>query len=98
MEELLTRYGPQMDFYVNHLLAFKYGMYYEKAPFACQRIYEARTNYSANLHLWEAAQRFAELEKGLREIDITYPGIENDWVRWRAYWMMDVIRKSGVRL
>ena len=98
MDELLTRFGPQMDFYLYHLLAFTYGMYYEKTPFTCQRIYEAKTNYSANLHLWETASRYAELEKGLRAVGLNYPGMEADWFRWRAYWMMDTIRKSGVTL
>jgi hypothetical protein len=95
MEGLFPRFGPQIDFYINHVLAFTYGMHYEKTPFACQRIFEARTNYSANLHLWEAAGRYAELEKGLRAVGITYPEMEADWFRWRAFWMMDIIRKSG---
>lgn len=93
---VFARFGPQIDFYICHALAFTYGMHYEKVPFACQRIFEARTNYSANLHLWDTASRYAELEKGLREIGVTYPEVEADWMRWRAFWMMDVIRKSGV--
>jgi glycosyltransferase involved in cell wall biosynthesis len=95
-DSLFARLGPQVDFYVCHALAFTYGMHYRKVPYACQRIFEARTNYSANLHLWETASRYAELEKGLRALNIDYPGMENDWARWRAFWMMDVIRKSGV--
>jgi glycosyltransferase involved in cell wall biosynthesis len=95
---LFALMGPQVDFYVCHALAFVYGMHYQKTPFACQRIFEAKTNYSANMHLWETASRYAELEKGLRAIGVTYPGIEADWLRWRAYWMMDTIRKSGVRV
>jgi len=94
--DLFRRFGPQVDFYVSHALAFTYGMYYEKSPFACQRIFEAKTNYSANMHLWETAGRYAELEKGLREVGLSYPEMEADWARWRAYWMMDVIRKSGI--
>ena len=95
-DELFRRLGPQVDFYLCHALAGVYGMCYEKTPFACQRIFEAKTNYSANLHLWETASRYAELEKGLREVGVNYPGIETDWLRWRAFWMMDTIRKSGV--
>lgn len=95
-DSLFPKLGPQLDFYLSHFLAFTYGVCYEKTPFACQRIFEAKTNYSANLQLWETANRYAELEKGLRNAGITYPGIENDWARWRAFWMMDVIRKSGV--
>ena len=98
MAELFAKLGPQVDFYLNHALAFTYGMYYEKAPFACQRVFAAKTNYSANMNLWETASRYAELEKGLRETGLTYPGIENDWLRWRAFWMTDTIQKSGVRL
>jgi glycosyltransferase involved in cell wall biosynthesis len=98
MEQLIPKLGPQVDFYLIHVLAFTYGMYYEKTPFACQRIYEAKTNYSANLHLWETASRYAELEKGLRAVGLDYPGMEQDWFRWRAYWIMDTIRKSGVRI
>jgi glycosyltransferase involved in cell wall biosynthesis len=97
-ERLFKLMGPQVDFYVCHALAFTYGMHYQKNPYACQRIFEAKTNYSANLHLWETASRYAELEKGLRATGITYPEIEADWMRWRAYWMIDVIKKSGVKL
>ena len=96
MESLYARLGPQLDFYQNHAMAFTYGMYYEKAPFACQRVYEAKTNLSSNLHLWQTAGRFAEMEKELRTIGVNYPGMETDWSRWRAFWMMDTIRKSGV--
>jgi hypothetical protein len=96
LEKLFPIYGPQVDFYINHVLAFTYGMYYEKTPFACQRIFEARTNYSANLHLWDTAKRYAEVEKGLRAVNLTYPEMEADWFRWRAFWMMDTMRKSGV--
>ncbi|MGH7944186.1 MAG: glycosyltransferase family 2 protein [Opitutaceae bacterium] len=98
MDGLFPKLGPQIDFYLCHALAFKHGMYYQKAPFACQRIFEAKTNFSANLHLWETASRYAELEKGLRAVGLTYPGMEEDWVRWRAFWMLDVIRKSGVKI
>lgn len=93
---LLARFGPQLDFYQNHLLACLYGMHYEKLPFACQRIFEAKSNYSSNMHLWETAGRYAELEKGLREAGISYPGMETDWLYWRAYWMVDTVKKSGV--
>jgi glycosyltransferase involved in cell wall biosynthesis len=96
MGELITHLGPQMDFYLNHALAFTHGMHYQKTAFACQRIYEAKTNYSANLNLWDMARRFAELERRLRACAVTYPEIEADWLRWRAYWMMDTIRKSGI--
>ena len=95
-DDFFRRLGPQADFYVCHALAFAHGMHYQKRPYACQRIFEAKTNYSANLHLWEAASRYAELEKGLRAIGLTYPEMEADWMRWRAFWMKDIIRKSGV--
>jgi glycosyltransferase involved in cell wall biosynthesis len=97
-DKLFPKMGPQVDFYLSHVLAFTYGMYYEKTPFACQRIFEAKTNYSANMHLWETASRYAELEKGLRAVGLDYPGVEQDWLRWRAFWMMDTIQKSGVRI
>lgn len=96
VDELIAHLGPQWDLCLCHILAFKYGMVYEKTAFACQRIYEARTNYSANLHLWKTAGYYAEMEKRLRPFCTEYPGIEADWMRWRAFWMMDVIRKSGV--
>jgi glycosyltransferase involved in cell wall biosynthesis len=98
MEELFTALGPQMDFYLSQALALVSGIHYDKTLFACQRVFEARTNYSANLKLWETARRFEELERRLRPLCPTYPGIEADWVRWRAFWMMDTIRKSGVQL
>ncbi|MFO1450644.1 MAG: glycosyltransferase family 2 protein [Opitutaceae bacterium] len=98
MDQLFPKLGPQVDFFLSHLLAFLYGMYYEKTAFACQRVFAAKTNYSANMNLWETAQRYAELEKGLRATGLTYPGIENDWMRWRAFWMVDTIKKSGVNV
>lgn len=98
MEELFTALGPQMDFYLSHALALVTGVHYEKELFACQRVYEVRTNYSANMNLWETARRFEELERRLRPLCPAYPDIEKDWARWRAYWMVDVIQKSGVRL
>ncbi len=97
-DQLIPKLGPQADFYLGHFLAFTYGMVYEKTPFACQRIFAAKTNYSANMNLWETASRYAELEKGLRACGVTYPEMEADWLRWRAYWMMDTIRKSGVQV
>lgn len=98
MTELISALGPQMDFYLNHAMAFSHGMYYEKKPFACQRVYEAKTNFSANMHLWKTAAYYAEMEKRLRLICPQYPEIEADWMRWRAFWMMDTIQKSGVKV
>jgi glycosyltransferase involved in cell wall biosynthesis len=95
MGALIDRFGPQMDFYLNHALAARHGMIFENTLFACQRVFEAKTNYSSNQHLWATAERFAELEKGLREVGLTYPEMETDWVKWRAFWMMDTIKKSG---
>lgn len=98
MDALLTRFGAQMDFYLNHFLAFTYGVCYERTPVACQRVFATKSNYSANMHLWETAARFATVEQGLRAVGLSYDGIEADWFRWRAFWMMDTIRKSGVKL
>ncbi len=95
-DELFRLLGPQIDFYVCHALAFTHGMNYEKSPFACQRIFEAKTNFSANLDLWRTARQFEELERRLRPLVPPYPGVETDWPRWRAYWMHDTIHKSGV--
>jgi len=98
LDQIFPNLGPQLDFYQNHVMATTYGMCYEKAPFACQRIYEARSNYSSNLHLWDTAGRYAEIEKGLRAVGQTYPEMEADFFRWRAFWMADTIKKSGVKL
>ncbi len=98
MRELIDAMGPQADFYLNHELGFRYGIYYEKTLFACQRVYEAKTNYSANLDLWKTAERHAEMERRLRPTCPQYPDIEKDWMRWRAFWMMDTIQKSGVKV
>jgi glycosyltransferase involved in cell wall biosynthesis len=92
---LFPSLGSQVDFYLNHHLAFKYGMYYDRTPFACQRVYEARTNYSAIIDLWKVAAGFAEVERRLRPICPDYPTREQDWLRWRAYWLLDSIKKSG---
>jgi glycosyltransferase involved in cell wall biosynthesis len=98
MDKLIDALGPQADYYLNHDLAWRYGMIYEKIPFACQRIFEAKTNYSANLDIFAYAARLCEMEKRLRKIDVSYPGIESDWVRWRAVNLIDTINKSGVPL
>jgi glycosyltransferase involved in cell wall biosynthesis len=93
--ELLAHLGSLQDFYQNHLLAFLYGIHYEKVPFACQRIYEAKSNYSAIVDLWKVADGYAKLERMLRSVCPSYPGIEKDWLRWRAFWLQDSINKSG---
>lgn len=98
LASLYPALGPQLDFYINHALAFMYGLIYEKTPFACQRVFEAKSNISANMHLWKVAAHYAELEKALRKIAITYPDMEADWMRWRAFWMIDTINKSGVKV
>jgi hypothetical protein len=36
------------------------------------------------------------MEKRLREVGISYPAMENDWLRWRAINLLDSIKKSGV--
>lgn len=98
MGRLIDDLGPQMDFYLNHALAFRHGVTYENTLFACQRVYEARTNYSANLQLWETARRFEEMERRLRPACTPYPDMEKDWFRWRAFWMTDTIKKSGANV
>ena len=96
IDELMVKLGPQVDYYLNHSLAFRHGMIYDKTFFACQRVYQAKTNYSANLQLWETAARYAEMERLLREDGCPdYPGIERDWLHWRSYWMMDTVNKAG---
>jgi glycosyltransferase involved in cell wall biosynthesis len=96
--DLITNLGPQADYYYNHELAWRYGMHYEKTPFACQRIFQSKTNYSANLDIFAYAARLCEMEKRLRKIGLSYPAIENDWKRWRALNLLDTIKKSGVPL
>ena len=94
-EDFFRRLGSLADFYVCHALAFIHGMHYQKTPYACQRIFEAKTNYSAIVNLWKVAEGYAELERQLRPICPPYPTIESDWLRWRAFWMMDSVNKSG---
>ena len=98
MAELLQHLESIADHYLNHELAWRYGMYYEKIPMACQRIYEARSNYSSNLTVWALAARLSEMEKRLRLINVTYPEIEKDWERWRAINLMDFIKKSRIQV
>jgi glycosyltransferase involved in cell wall biosynthesis len=97
-EDLMDHMGPQADYYLNHELAWRYGMYFEKIPHACQRVFEAKTNYSANLDIFALAARLCEMEKRLRRIGVIYPDIEKDWMRWRAVNLLDSIKKSGVQL
>lgn len=96
--DLISHLGPQADYYLNHAMAWQYGMYYEKVPFACQRIFRSKKNYSANLDIFAYAARLSEMEKRLRNIGVSYPNIEDDWMRWRALNLIDTIKKSGVRL
>jgi glycosyltransferase involved in cell wall biosynthesis len=96
MDLLIDAMGPQADYSLNHELAWRYGIFYEKIPLACQRIYEAKTNYSSNLDIFALAARLHQMEKRLREVGISYPAMENDWLRWRAINLLDSIKKSGV--
>jgi glycosyltransferase involved in cell wall biosynthesis len=98
MEALLKTMGSLTDYYLNHALAFQFGMFFEKTLFSCQRIYEARTNYSANLNIYAHAAHLCEMEKCLRLVTPAYPDIEKDWTRWRAMNLLDSIKKSGVPL
>lgn len=98
LDELMQHMGPQADYYLNHELAWRYGVYFEKTPIACQRIYQAQSNYSANLDIWKFAARLCEMERRLRKIGLTYPTYENDWIRWRAVNLIDCIKKSGIPL
>ncbi len=98
----LTNYMAKLeslhDHCLNHELAWRYGMIYEKTPFTCQRIYEAKTNYSSNLTVFQLASRLSEMERRLRLANVTYPDIEKDWDRWRAVNLVDFIRKSGIQV
>lgn len=98
IDELLATLGPQADYYINHEMAWRYGMYFERTPFACQRIFLARTNYGGTPNILEYAGRLNEMEKLLRKIDLPYPEKEQDWLRWRALSLIDMIKKSGVQL
>jgi glycosyltransferase involved in cell wall biosynthesis len=95
IDRLIAELGPHMDFFMNHAMAFRRGMAYENTLFACQRIFEAKTNLSAIVDLWKASSGYAELERQLRPFCVHYPEIERDWLRWRAFWLQDSINKSG---
>ncbi len=99
-KDLITHLGPQADYYLNHAMAWQYGMHYEKTPFACQRVFQSASSYSGsgNNNLWALAARLCEMEKRLRTINVSYPDIEKDWLRWRALNLLDTIKKSGVPL
>jgi glycosyltransferase involved in cell wall biosynthesis len=96
MLESMRTLKSLVDHSFNHELAWRYGMFYEKIPMACQRVYEAKTNYSSKMTIYELVSRLAEMERRLREIDITYPEMQKDWERWRAVTIIDFIKKSGV--
>ena len=96
IEEMLEKMGPQADYCLFHDLAWRYGMYFEKTLVACMRVFQARSNYSANLDLWAYAARLCEMEKRLRAIGLSYPDMEKDWMHWRAANVIDSIKKSGI--
>jgi glycosyltransferase involved in cell wall biosynthesis len=96
-DEHLRDMGPQADYYVNHELAWRYGMFYEKTLFACQRVFQAKTNYSANMDIFALAANLRQMEIRLRKIGLSYPDIEKDWIYWRAVNLADSIKKSGVQ-
>lgn len=87
--------GPQCDLYLNGLLASLYGVIFDRKPVACQRVYAKRTNFGASGNLWEMTARFTEVERRLRQLGISYPGMEEDWQQWRASWTLDCVRKTG---
>jgi len=92
----IEKLGPRTDFFMNHAMGAQHGMIYEKTLFACQRMYHAKTNYSASLDLWKDAASYAEVEKQLRAITPPeYPEVEKDWLFWRAFWLNEAIVNSG---
>ena len=91
--------GPQIDFLVNHLLPTKHGVVFSRTPMTCQRTFDDGSNYgSKGGTLWDATTRYQKIELVLRGEGIPYPGMETDWTRWRAHWMIDAIKTTGVRL
>jgi glycosyltransferase involved in cell wall biosynthesis len=96
MTHLIDSMKSIADHCLNHELGWRYGMFYEKTLVACQRIYETQKSYSSSLTVFELAARLAEMERRLRQANVTYPEIEKDWERWRAVNLIDFIRKSGI--
>jgi len=90
--------GPQIDFLLNHALPSKDGIVFANVPVACQRVYEDAQNFGSKGTIWEAAHRLERVEQALRKVAPPYPGMEDDWRRWRAEWMRDAILKSGVHI
>lgn len=76
--------GPQTDYYVNHAIASKFGVVFEAMAFAKARVSESQASYSSNTNLQAEIERFALVERKMREVlsDITVP--ESDWAYWRA--------------
>lgn len=97
MAQLIEQMQSIADHCLNHELAWKHGIFYEKTLMACQRIYEAQKSYSTQLTVFQLAARLAEMERRLRQVDITYPEMEKDWERWRAINIVDFIKKSGIQ-
>ncbi len=96
MPELMRTLQSVVDNYLSHNLAWRHGMYYEKTPIACQRVFEAKSNFSSRQTIWNLAAWFAEMERRLRQVGLNYPEMEKDWERWRALMLMDSLKKSGV--
>ena len=89
--------GPQIDFLLNHALPCIDGIVFGGVPVACQRVYDNAQNFGSKATIWEAARRLERVENALRDIGTAYPEMNEDWKQWRARWMLDAIRKSGVK-
>jgi hypothetical protein len=98
MTDYMSKLESLADHCLNHELAWRHGMIYEKTPFTCQRVFQAKTNYSSNLTIWQLAARLAEMERRLHQVGLTYPEMEKDWERWRAINIVDFIKKSGIQI
>jgi len=76
--------GPQVDYFVNHVLPAKHGVVFASRTFAKARVSERRNSYSSNTTLEAAVHRFMLFERMMRASIPAYIGQDEDWQRWRS--------------
>jgi hypothetical protein len=73
--------GPQADYYVNHIIPFKHGVYFADEEVAIMR--KRKTSYSAQVKNAEFFMRHALFEKKAKKFLGHHAPSSSMWLQWR---------------
>lgn len=90
--------GPQQDFFANHLYAMNHGVIFSEKAYTCMNIKPDNKNFSSAGNLWEMTDRLKMVEDKFRIMMDFCPQMELLLPKWRAWWTLDAIRKTGVKI